>query len=188
VDGGLHDDGVEGLVNAPSSFEHARKEAALAELGNLQLHVAGLGDELARSGADSLRGAGQRAFVTLHLDHLGRFGVDQRLREEADHLANEVTATVAPELFEHRGQVKIMVGHRSIPFVSWTTHQELLRWPVFKKDRKIYTTSGVVKLTNHDPVRNRRTFRRTRSQLRANHERQIRRRFPSRESRRQRRA
>jgi hypothetical protein len=28
--------------------------------------------------------------------------------------------------------------------VSWSTHQELLRWPVFTKDRWIYTTSGDV--------------------------------------------
>ncbi len=28
--------------------------------------------------------------------------------------------------------------------MSWSTHQELLRWPVFTKDQRIYTTSGDV--------------------------------------------
>ena len=43
VDVGLHDHGVEGLVDAPAGLEDGGEEAALAELGDGQLHVAGLG-------------------------------------------------------------------------------------------------------------------------------------------------
>ena len=49
VDVGLHDDGVEGLINAPAALQDAREEAPLAQLGDLQLHVAGLGGEQARA-------------------------------------------------------------------------------------------------------------------------------------------
>ena len=142
----MHHDGAEGLVDATPALEHTGEERALAQLGDLQLPVAGLGGEQSRSRSVSLRGARQSPFVALGLNDLGRLGVNQGLVEEADHLANQVAALVAPELFEHLGQVKIMVGHRSIPFVSSRTHQELLRWPVFTTDRRIYTTSGDVNL------------------------------------------
>ena len=49
VDVGLHDDGVEDLVDAPAALEHARKETALAEFGDLQLDVASLGRDQSRS-------------------------------------------------------------------------------------------------------------------------------------------
>ncbi len=122
VDVGLHHHGVEGLVDARAALEHARKERALTELGNIRLHVTGLGGEETRPRRVSLGGARQGPSVALGLDHLGRLGVDQGLVEQRDHLANEVAALVAPELFEHLGQVKIMVGHRSIPFVSCNGH------------------------------------------------------------------
>jgi hypothetical protein len=134
------------MADAPASLEHARIERALAQFGDLELHVVGLGREQTRPGPVALCGARQRAFVPLGLDHLGRLDVDERLVKKADHLANQVATFVAPELFEHLGQVKIMVGHRSIPFVSSWTHQELLRWPVFTRDQRIYTTSGDVNI------------------------------------------
>ena len=45
VDVGLHDHGVEGLVDAPAPLEDRGKEAARAQLGDLEVHVAGLGRE-----------------------------------------------------------------------------------------------------------------------------------------------
>lgn len=65
-----------------------------------------------------------RAFAAFDLDGLGRLDVDQRLVEESDHLANQIAALVALKCAEHLGQVKIMVGHRSIPFVPCYGHIE----------------------------------------------------------------
>lgn len=45
-------------------------------------------------------------------------GVDRRLVEQSDHLANQVTTLVAQDLFENFARVKIMVDHRNIHFVS----------------------------------------------------------------------
>ncbi len=59
-----------------------------------------------------------RSLVALDLDFRGRLGVDQRLVEEADHLVEQVAAFVTLQCAEHLGQVNIVVGHRSIPFVS----------------------------------------------------------------------
>ena len=117
----MHDDGVEGLVDATSALENVWKERAVAQCGDLPLHVFGLGDEQPRPHSISLGGARRSAFVALGLNHFGRLGVDQSLVETRDHLANQVAAPVAPELVEHRGQVKIMVEYRSIPFVFWLT-------------------------------------------------------------------
>ena len=78
------------------------------------------------------------------VQNLGRFRVNQRLIEKSNHLANEITTLVALELLKYFGQVKIIVGHRSFPFVSSRTHKEILRWPVFSKRPRNYTTSGDV--------------------------------------------
>ena len=59
-----------------------------------------------------------RLLVALDLDFRSRLGVDQRLVEEADHLVEQVAAFVTLQCAEHLGQVNIVVGHRSIPFVS----------------------------------------------------------------------
>jgi len=59
-----------------------------------------------------------RSLVALDLDFRSRLGVDQRLGEEADHLVEQVAAYVTLKCAEHLGQVNIVVGHRSIPFVS----------------------------------------------------------------------
>ena len=113
---------VVGLIDATPALEHTRKERAFAQFGDLQFNVAGFRGEQARARPVSLRRAREGAFVALGLDDLGRLGVDQRLIEKRDHLANEIATFVALELFEHRGQVKIMVGHRSIPFVPCNGH------------------------------------------------------------------
>ena len=59
-----------------------------------------------------------RSLVALDLDFRGRLGVDQRLVEEADDPAEQGAAFVTLQCAEHLGQVNIVVGHRSIPFVS----------------------------------------------------------------------
>ena len=90
-----------GLVDATPALEHTRKERTLAQLGDLELDVARLGRDQARTAAISLGGARQGPFVTLGLDDLGRLGVDQRLIEERDHLANEIAALVALQSAQH---------------------------------------------------------------------------------------
>ena len=113
VDVGLDHDGVEGLVDASPALEHARKERALAQLGDLQVHVAGPGRERAGTVPVATRRAGPTSLVGLGADSLSRLGLDQRLIEEADHLAHQIEVGTLSQRVEQLGWVKIVVGHRS---------------------------------------------------------------------------
>jgi hypothetical protein len=55
---GLHDHRPQGPVDAPPGFEERREEAAVAELGDGQLHVAGLGRQQPGPAAVAVSGAG----------------------------------------------------------------------------------------------------------------------------------
>jgi hypothetical protein len=59
--------------------------------------------------------------VAFGLNDLGSLGVDQGLVEKRDQLANQ-TALIALKCAEHLEQFKIMVGHRSVAFVSCNEH------------------------------------------------------------------
>ncbi len=69
----------------------------------------------------------QGTLVLVGLNSLGRLGVGEGLKDTADQLVNEVAALVLAKLIEDVGQVKIRLGHRSVPFVSCRTDQEILR-------------------------------------------------------------
>ena len=51
VDVGLHHHRIEGLIDAATRFEDRREERTLAELGDAQLDIAGLGRDQARMSA-----------------------------------------------------------------------------------------------------------------------------------------
>ena len=66
----------------------------MAELGDGQVDVAGLGRQQPMAAAVAVRGAGVGAFVAAGADHLLGFQVDQRLQHELHRLAQKVK--VAP--------------------------------------------------------------------------------------------
>lgn len=78
---GLHHDRVEGLVDAAAPLQQGGEERPGAELGDLQVQVAGGGRERPGPGAVSLGRAGVGAFEWSGADESGRFGVDELLVE-----------------------------------------------------------------------------------------------------------
>ena len=114
MDVGLDHDGVEGLVDPTTALQDRREEAALAELRDLEIDVAGLGRQLPRPAAVAPRSPRDRALVRLGADVLSGFLVDQGLVEERHHLAHEIEIGALMQSIGERGQVKLFVGHRSI--------------------------------------------------------------------------
>ena len=90
MDIGLHDDGVEGLVDAPAGLEDGGEEAAAAQFGDGQLHVAGLGGERARTVSVALVGAVIAALVAPGTDQGRHFGLDQLLADQADRFSDQI--------------------------------------------------------------------------------------------------
>ena len=116
---GLHDHGVEGLVDPAPALQHRGEEAAFAQLGDLETDVTGLGGERPRPAAVAPGRPGHRPLVELGPDRLGGLGVDQRLVEEPDHLPDEVGLGMLIERVEQRGRVKLDLGHRGFLLVSF---------------------------------------------------------------------
>jgi hypothetical protein len=85
---GLHDDGIEGLVDAPSWLQDAREEAALSELGDTELDVASLGRDELGTVPVALGGAVLGALVEAGPDLLGGLGLDQFLEDKAHRVTH----------------------------------------------------------------------------------------------------
>jgi hypothetical protein len=114
---GLHHHREQRPVDAPAPLEDRREEAALAQLGNLQAHVAGLGGEQPVPAAVALGRAGGGALVVLGADVLGadvlgRLGVDQGLEHELDALADDVDVATGADRVQQLGHVRLSQGHR----------------------------------------------------------------------------
>ncbi len=88
------------------------KKLPARSLGNLQLHVAGLGGQKAPPVPVALGLAGLGALVAPGADHLGRLGLDQFLEHQAHRLADQIEAVTSTEHLEQLGQDRIIKGHR----------------------------------------------------------------------------
>ena len=107
VDVGLHDDRPEGPVDAPAGFEEGWEEAALAELGDVQLDIAGLRGQEARAVAVAVGGALVGALVATGTDGLGGLELDELLEDEAHRLAQRVGAITGADRLEQLGQGRL---------------------------------------------------------------------------------
>ncbi len=90
VDVGLHDDRPQCPVDAPAGFEQGWEEGALAELGDAQLDIAGLGRQQACATAVAMGRALLAALVAASADGLAGFELDELLEDEAHGLAQRV--------------------------------------------------------------------------------------------------
>ena len=133
VDVGLHDDGVEGLVDASAGLEDGREEAAAAQLGDGQLHVAGLGGEHPRAVPVALVGAVIAALVAPGTDQGRHFGLDQLLADQADRFSDQIEPFARLEGGEQLGQDRLVKGHRCVLLwcVRTGTHRGSRRWPPY---------------------------------------------------------
>lgn len=89
---GLHDHRIQGLVDATTSFQQRREEAAFTQLGDLQVEVPGLGRQHFGAAAVAFGHPPLGAFITPRSDHRGRLSVDQRLQTELGQLTDQIGA------------------------------------------------------------------------------------------------
>ena len=116
MDVGLHHDRVQRLVDATAGFENGREVRALAEFGDPQLHVAGLGCQDLGAGAVAFGETVLGALVPFGADHPCGFELDELLEHGADRFADHVDAVAGAERLEELGQGRLGQGHRWFSF------------------------------------------------------------------------
>jgi len=104
---GLHDHGVQGLIDPPARLQDHREERALAQLRDPQRHVPGLGGQLPVPVTVALGRARHRAFVAGRADHLGGLGLDQLLQHQPDRLPDQIHALPGPERLQQLGHGRL---------------------------------------------------------------------------------
>jgi hypothetical protein len=112
VNVGLHHDRVERLVDATPRLEDDGEERPLAELGDPQLDVAGLGRQHPLAGAVAVGDAGVGPLVAAGADPFGGFGLDELLHDHPDRLADQVDTISGAERLEQLGHGRLGQGHR----------------------------------------------------------------------------
>ena len=110
----LHDHRPQGPVDTPTGLEEGGEEAAVAQLGDGQLHVAGLGRQQSGAAAVAVGGAIVVALVGSGADHLRQLQVDEGLQHELHGLAHEVEVSAGAEGVEKVGQGRLVKGHRGV--------------------------------------------------------------------------
>jgi len=108
---GFHDHREQRTVDPPAALEDGREEASLAELGDLELQVAGLGRQQPIPGPVALRGPGARALEAFGAYPGGRLGIDEGLEHELDAPAHDVDLAAGADRIEQFVQVSIGDGH-----------------------------------------------------------------------------
>ena len=88
------------------------KYEPLAQLGDPQLHVTGLGRQQLGSGAVAFGDAVLGALVPLRTDHPCGFELDELLKHGANRLTEHVDAIAGAERLEQLGQGRLGQGHR----------------------------------------------------------------------------
>ena len=107
VDVGLHDHRPQRPVDAPPRLQQGREEAALAELGDVQLDVARLGRQQAGAGAVAVGRSVVGPLVAAGADRLVGLELDELLGDEALCLADEVDAATGADGVEQLGQGRL---------------------------------------------------------------------------------
>ena len=110
----LHDHRPQRPVDAAAGLEQGRKEAAVAELGDGQLDVTGLGRQQPGAAAVAMGGAGLVALVVGGADHLRRLQVNEGLQHELHRLPHEVEVSAGAQGVEKVGQGRLVEGHRGV--------------------------------------------------------------------------
>ena len=111
---GLDHDGVEGLIDPTATLQDRGEEAALADLRDLEGEIPGLRGDLPGSGSIPPGRPRQAPLMRLGADVVGGLLIDQGLIEESHHLAHEIEVGTIMNSIGKRGQVKLLMGHRSI--------------------------------------------------------------------------
>jgi hypothetical protein len=110
---GLHDHRQQGPVDPPARLQQRREERALAQLGDAQLDVAGLGRQQPRAGAVAMGGALLAPLIGPSADVLGGLDLDQRLQHQGEPFADDVQVTAGVQCIQQLGQGRLAEGHRA---------------------------------------------------------------------------
>ena len=111
---GLHDDRVQGPVDAPARLEHRRQQRALAKLGDPQLDVSGLGGQQPRPVPVALIHTSIAALIAPGADRLGDLGLDQLLEHQTHRAAHQLRAATGAKRLPQLRCVSIRKGHRCV--------------------------------------------------------------------------
>jgi hypothetical protein len=112
VDIGLHDHRPQCPVDATAGFEQRGEEGALAQLGDVQLDVAGLGREQPAAAAVAVGGAILRSLVSAGADHLAGLELDELLEDECHGIAQDIGAIAGAHSVEQFVECRLGQGHR----------------------------------------------------------------------------
>src|ERR1035441_999434 len=126
---GLHDHSEQGPVDPASAFQDAREEAALTELGDLQIAVPGLGREQSVTAPVALGGPACRPLEPVSSDLSGGLSIDEGLEHELHASAHDVDVAAGADSVEPFVQVTIGDGHWVSPWLSLSVQPKITRWP-----------------------------------------------------------
>jgi hypothetical protein len=119
ADIGLLDDRDQRLLGALARLQEAREIRALADLGDLQLDLAGTRVPTPGAIAVAMRRAVLGALTALGADQLRDLGLHQLLRDRPHRLADHVSVLVAQHLSDDLpDRHPVLTGHRRPPFVE----------------------------------------------------------------------
>jgi hypothetical protein len=97
---GLHHHCQQGPVDAPAWLQQRREERALPQLGDLEVHVAGLGRQQPGAEPVAVGDAGVSALIGPGADLLGSFSVDQGLQHQRQCLTDEVEVAAGAQCIQ----------------------------------------------------------------------------------------
>ena len=110
----LHDHRPQRPVDAPARLEQRRQEAALAQLGDLQLEIAGPSRQQTRPVPVALSDPRLAALIAPGADRLGGLGLAQLLEHQLHRLADQARAAAGAETLPQLCRGSIRKGHRCV--------------------------------------------------------------------------
>jgi hypothetical protein len=108
----LHHHRQQGPVDAAARLQQRREERPLAQLGDPQLHVAGLGRQQPGPGAVAVGRAAGRSLIAVSADLLGGLSLDQGLPHQRERLADDVQVAAGAQCIQQLRQGRLAEGHR----------------------------------------------------------------------------
>ena len=120
----LHHHREERAVDAPATLQYGGEEAALAQLGDLQLDVAGLRGQQPLARAVALIRASRGALKRPRPDVAGCLHFDERLQHQLYAAPHDVDAAARAHCLQQLGDVRLIQGHRVLLDVCLVVHTE----------------------------------------------------------------
>jgi hypothetical protein len=109
---GLHHDRQQRPVDATAGLQQRREERAFPQFRDAQLDITGLGRQQPGASAVAVGGASLSALVAARADLLGGFGLDQRLEDQGERLADDIQVTAGAQCIQQLVQGRLVEGHR----------------------------------------------------------------------------